>query len=241
MNAPVEEHNGDRNLRYAEYVLGVLEADARAAVASEIATDAAAAAAVARWELRLLPLAELVPGEIPAAHVWARIASATQASSAERAGPPRHRIDTSLWRALAIGASALAAVLLVFVLLRPAPTLVSPSYLASTILSGNGSVGWTATLDRRRTRLIVVPGTPAPLPPGRALELWVIPAGARPVALGMIAPERPVTLVLSGTLLSQMGPTAQLAVSVEPPGGSPTGQPTGAVIGTGAIREVPAS
>ncbi len=69
MNEPIEEHNGDPNLRYAEYALGVLEADARDAVASEIATSAEAAAAVARWEIRLLPLAELIPEEPPAAHL----------------------------------------------------------------------------------------------------------------------------------------------------------------------------
>jgi anti-sigma-K factor RskA len=241
MNEPIEEHNGDPNLRYAEYALGVLEADARDAVASEIATSAEAAAAVARWEIRLLPLAELIPEEPPAAHLWTQIARATQASSTGRAGSPRLQSDASLWRALAVGASALAAALLVFVLLRPAPTLVSPSYLTSTILAGNGSVGWTATVDRRHARLIVVPGAPAPLPSGRSPELWVIPAGARPVALGMIAPERPITLVLNAAALAQVAPSAQLAVSVEPPAGSPTGQPTGAVIGIGTIREVPAS
>ena len=45
-------HNGDdrNNLRYAEYVLGVLDADARAAVAREIASSDEAATAVARWQ-----------------------------------------------------------------------------------------------------------------------------------------------------------------------------------------------
>ncbi|TAN00659.1 MAG: hypothetical protein EPN40_03600, partial [Rhodanobacteraceae bacterium] len=36
-------------------------------------------------------------------------------------------------------------------------------------------------------------------------------------------------------LVARLDPTAALAVSVEPPGGSPTGQPTGPVIAKGAI------
>jgi anti-sigma-K factor RskA len=241
MNTSVDEHDDDPDLRFGEYVLGVLDADARAAVAREIAASTEAAAAVARWELKLLPLANLIPEAAPAAHVWTRIAAATQTSAPSRAQTRGPQNNVSLWRAIAVGASALAAVLLVFVLLRPAPLLVSPSYLASTIQAGNGAVGWTATLDRRHARLIVVPGTPAPLPPARAPELWVIPAGGKPVALGMIARERPVTLMLNATLLAQVGPTAKLAVSVEPPSGSPTGQPTGAIIGIGAIQLVPGS
>ena len=55
----------------------------------------------------------------------------------------------------------------------------------------------------------------------------------------MIARDKPTTLALDPTLLAQLGPTAALAVSVEPIGGSPTGQPTGAVIAKGAISGAP--
>jgi hypothetical protein len=40
-------------------------------------------------------------------------------------------------------------------------------------------------------------------------------------------------------MLARLGPTAALAVSVEPVGGSPTGQPTGPVIAKGAIGAAP--
>jgi anti-sigma-K factor RskA len=46
---------------------------------------------------------------------------------------------------------------------------------------------------------------------------------------------------LNAELLSQLGPTAALAVSLEPPGGSPSGQPTGPVIAKGAISGAPAA
>ncbi|MET0935365.1 MAG: anti-sigma factor, partial [Luteibacter sp.] len=59
------------NLRYAEYVLGLLDADARAAVAREVETNAEAAAAVALWQRHLTPLAIEVTDVAPPAHVWA--------------------------------------------------------------------------------------------------------------------------------------------------------------------------
>jgi anti-sigma-K factor RskA len=237
MNAPAEGHNGDRDLRYAEYVLGVLDADERAAVAAEMVSSPETAARVRWWEHELLPLAELVSEVAPAEHVWTRIASATRSADAV---PKRSSLWSSLalWRYVAIGASAAAVALLFLVVLRP---VGGPAYWSSTIQQNNGSVGWTATLDRQRGRLIVVPGTPAALPPARAAELWLIPAGAKPLALGMIALDQPVTLMLGSGLLGQIAATAKLAVSVEPIGGSPTGQPTGAVIAIGAIQEVPAS
>jgi hypothetical protein len=69
MNTPAHDDPGE--LRYAEYVLGVLEADERAAVEREAASSAAASAAVAFWQRRLLPLAEVVPPESPPARLVA--------------------------------------------------------------------------------------------------------------------------------------------------------------------------
>ena len=54
-------------LRYAEYVLGVLDADSRAAVEREMTESEAAAAAVERWRRRLVPLAEEIAPESPPA------------------------------------------------------------------------------------------------------------------------------------------------------------------------------
>ena len=85
----------------------------------------------------------------------------------------------------------------------------------------------------------MVPAVPTAFEPGRAPELWLIPAGQKPISVGMIMPDKPTTLVLDAALLSQLGPTAALAVSVKPIGGSPTGQPTGPVIAKGAISTAP--
>jgi anti-sigma-K factor RskA len=236
--------DGNNSLRYAEYVLGVLDADARAEVAHEIATTDEAATAVALWQRRLMPLADTIAEVAPAPYVWARIHDALQLDAPARVQPSRTGLweNLQLWHWLGIGASVVAASLLVVVSLPhrvTAPTAVSAGYMAATIQQDNGATGWTATMDLQHARMVVVPATPVAFVQGRAPELWLIPAGQKPIAVGMIARDKPTTLALDPTLLAQLGPTAALAVSVEPIGGSPTGQPTGAVIAKGAISGAP--
>jgi anti-sigma-K factor RskA len=240
MNTPLED---GQNLRYAEYVLGVLDADMRAEVAREVAVSDEAATAVALWQRRLLPLADTIGEVTPAPYVWARIQDALQLEAPARVTPRTGFWDNlQLWRWLGIGATAVAAALLVVVSLprpTPVPAVANAGYMASTIQQDNGSAGWTATMDLEHARMVVVPATPVAFEQGRAPELWLIPAGGKPISVGMIDREKPTTLALDPALLAQLGPTAVLAVSVEPIGGSPTGQPTGAVIGKGAIGAAP--
>ncbi|MDE2497535.1 MAG: anti-sigma factor [Xanthomonadaceae bacterium] len=243
MNTPLDHEPED--LRYAEYVLGVLDADARAAVEREMATDPRAAAEVERWQRSLLPLAEDIPDAIPSHHVWTRIQ--------DRIGPAQvptrathvreHRSwwnSLTLWRGFAFGAGVVAAACIVALIVLPRTRMAQPvapalAYMASTITQTDGQVGWTATMDIAHARMIVVPTKPQTLPTGRAPELWLIPAGQKPIAVGMIDTSAPTMIALDKTLIVRIGPTAALAVSVEPQGGSPTGQPTGPVIGKGSI------
>ena len=245
MNTPADQDNSQ--LRYAEYVLGVLDADARAAVAHEIETSSAAAVAVDLWQRRLLPLTDSIPEVAPAPYVWARIHDALQLAAPARAAQPSRRglwNNLPLWHWLGLGASALAVALLVVVVLpRTNPHVPVQAeglaYMASTIQQDNGTTGWTATMDLQHARMVVVPATPVALAQGRAPELWLIPAGGKPISVGMIARDKPTTIALDPAMLARLGPTAALAVSVEPPGGSPTGQPTGPVIAKGAIGAAP--
>ncbi|RCS30465.1 anti-sigma factor [Rhodanobacter denitrificans] len=244
MNTPIDD--GNHNLRYAEYVLGVLDADTRAEVAREVLASDEAATAVALWQRRLIPLAETVGDVAPAPYVWARIHDALQLDAPARAplAQPRRGLwnNLALWHWLGIGASAVAVALLVVVSLPrpvPAPKVAGIAYMASTIQQDNGTTGWTATMDLQHARMVVVPATPVAFAQGRAPELWLIPAGQKPISVGMIARDKPTTIALDPALLARLGPTAALAVSVEPIGGSPTGQPTGAVIAKGAIGAAP--
>jgi anti-sigma-K factor RskA len=236
MSTPLDDNP---ELRYAEYVLGVLDPGARADVEREIASHEAAAAAVDLWRRLLLPLAEEVAPREPPPHVWPRIRRALQLDALAREQPrdePRGiRESLRFWQRLSLATSALAAACIVALLVivrHPAPAV---PYMASTLTQTDGRIGWTATMDIEKARLIIVPAAPARFATGRAPELWLIAKGETPIAVGIISPDRPVTLTLGPALRSRLGPAAVLAVSVEPAGGSPTGQPTGPVIAEGAI------
>ena len=54
-------------------------------------------------------------------------------------------------------------------------------------------------------------------------------------SLGLIDPERPVKVTIPPNLLPHVSADSVLAVSLEPAGGSPTGQPTGPVIANGKL------
>ena len=67
-------------------------------------------------------------------------------------------------------------------------------------------------------------------PPGKSYELWMLPVGGKPVSLGLLPAAGRVELVLHDELPGRLLTAAGMAVSLEPEGGSPTGQPTGPVI-----------
>jgi anti-sigma-K factor RskA len=78
----------------------------------------------------------------------------------------------------------------------------------------------------------------AETPSGRSLELWYIGVDRQARSLGTLDdPNRAITLP---AVAQQAGPVegATLAVTVEPPGGSPTGTATGPIVYSGRlIRE----
>lgn len=244
MNAPIG--NEETELRYAEYALGVLDEAERAAVAEEMRRSPLAAQAVERWQRLLGPMANAVTDVVPPAGVWARIhdalgrdlQSARTLAVRERPGRrPNVWNSLSWWRNAAVVAGiAAVALLLIIVAPRRAPTPAPQPYLTATLQQNNGATGWTVTVDVSGARAILVPATPLALPAGRAPELWLIPPGGRPQPVGMISRDAPITLPLDAALLSQLSRAGTFAVSVEPPGGSPTGQPTGPVIAQGAVR-----
>ena len=73
---------------------------------------------------------------------------------------------------------------------------------------------------------------------GNDHELWVIPAGGKPLSLGLLRSGAPQRLVLPMRLAPYFRDRSTLAVSVEPVGGSKTGQPTGPVIAAGELSSI---
>lgn len=68
------------------------------------------------------------------------------------------------------------------------------------------------------------------LPADRSFELWLIPSGQKTQSLGLIQASGMTRIALAAERLSAV---PMLAVSLEPKGGSPTGQPTEPVMFSG--------
>jgi anti-sigma-K factor RskA len=78
-------------------------------------------------------------------------------------------------------------------------------------------------------RVTLIPLALAPIPQGRALQVWTKPTpAAAPVAIGLMDQVR--TIRLDTRTLSPAQLNQHFAVSLEPAGGSPTGLPTGPVL-----------
>ena len=74
--------------------------------------------------------------------------------------------------------------------------------------------------------------------PTRVPELWLIPADGKPRSVGLLRADQTVTLTLPAEFAAFAKGDAVLAVSLEPPGGSTTGLPTGPVIATGKLTSL---
>ena len=90
------------------------------------------------------------------------------------------------------------------------------------------------TAGRNSSDLWVKSLDPAIHVAGKSLELWALPAGQAPKSLGLVAAADKVTAIkLAAAADRSLGDVPALAVSLEPPGGSPTGAPTGPVLFSG--------
>ncbi len=222
-------------LTAAEYVLGVLGADDRKAAQQRLAHDQAFAAEVAFWEERLGVFADVVVPVAPPDRAWSRIARALRLPDPSK---PQESLWQSLvfWRSFALGSAALAVIAigaLTFIEITPAPR----NPLLATLGTSAGQPTFVAAVSAGGTSMTVVPAALLTQDP-RAMELWLIPAGDKPHSLGLISPGQPVRINVPRELTARLTPDAALAVSMEPPGGSPTGQPTGPVIATGKLASL---
>ena len=211
----------ERDARAAEYVLGTLDARESDAIRAELSRDAELAANVAAWEKRLAPLLVLAGPEAPPPALWERIARTLETAVP---APRKWRFP---WPAYGLGASALAAGLAAFMVLRPAP----PAPLMTVLLSSQDQPAWLVESARGEIRLAAL--NPRGIEAGRVMQLWALPRGATaPTSLGIV-PEGGRFSVTPRTIRPEPG--MLIEITLEPPGGSPTGRPTGPILFIGRL------
>jgi anti-sigma-K factor RskA len=208
----------------AEYVLGVLDGDDRATAERRIARERGFAALVEAWQMKLVPWADDIAPVQPPLDVWNRINAALPAERRESLWS-----SVMLWRWLTAGAGALALASLfaLFVVInRPAQ---APLMAA---IDGGGHHHFVATVDRGT--IAVVPAAYT-ADPSRVPQLWLIPPDGKPRSLGVVRADAATTIAIPANLRPFATGQATLAISLEPPGGSTTGAPTGPVIAQGKL------
>lgn len=233
------------DLTAAEYVVGLLDSDGRQAAQARLTVDPAFGREVAWWEARLTPLADTIPPTPPSPALWDRIAALIEPRDAD--GLWR---NLGFWRAIsaasiaaALGFGVVVAALLARAPVAPPAPITPPGAPAAPTLVATINAPVTdkpvlvATLDRATRRLILTP-VGLKVGAGRSAELWVIPEGGKARSLGVIDARGAASVPMPADL-DQPAPTAKLAVTDEPPGGSPTGVATGPIVAVGGFAALP--
>jgi len=217
----------ERDAVAGEYVLGVLDDEQATEIRNALATDRELRAAVTFWENKLHPLSALATPANPPAEIW----DAVEARISPPARTPRPSVAPWRWTTGAF--AAIAAALLLYVAVTPREPLQSAAPMVAVLQSSQTqSAGWVAVLGPGGLRLSKL--TRQAPPQAHAYELWgIAPHTTRPVPLGVIPASGEMRLA---ELPQGVGAGATLAISIEPPGGSPTGHPTGPVVYTGVLR-----
>ncbi len=236
----------DRIVAAGEYVLGTLDARARAEVDARLATDEALNEEVYRWQDRLVALASHAGSAEPDPASWNAIAERLQPSddASARAAPParlpdatRPAANDSLWRrlrrwqvagGLGIAASVVLAALLLLRQSAPEPV----RYLTLLQAPDTQRTGWIVEATAGDRIRLVALGPIEPVPAGKSLQFWTKPQGADdPTSLGLVRPGASIELPAARS--PSIGEQQLFELTLEPEAGSPTGKPTGPILFVG--------
>ncbi|WP_217576510.1 anti-sigma factor [Mesorhizobium sp. GbtcB19] len=231
------ERGGD-DLLAAEYVLGVLPADERQIASRRIDTETAFARLVDAWEVHFAPIAAAYAAVEPQASVKVAIDRRLFASTASTSPAPGASLWTNLafWRGLAAAAIAALAVYVALPFVNP-PVTQPQTRLVASLAADNSPVKYLAVYDaaRHEVGLSLVSGERGA---GKDFELWMIEGKNAPVSMGVIPAGQTARMAVTPAVQQKLAQGAVLAVSLEPSGGSPTGQPTGPVVAAGDLKGI---
>ncbi|MGR4069327.1 anti-sigma factor [Billgrantia sp. C5P2] len=233
----------DLDMLAAEFVLGTLEADEREWVARRRQQDPDLDAMIVAWEARLAPLGEEVQPLAPGPELWARIERrVTEVEASPPGSDDRHKEQNAtaqiatLRRRLkhwqwSTGLATAAALVLGVILSDPFGQAPDEPPFVAVFQQDDQQPAFLLTVDLDSRQLHVQPVTAEPLSE-RSYQLWIKDdsLGPAPRSVGVLEDD----LTLDASALRDYSPEllkrATFGISIEPAGGSPTGQPTGPAI-----------
>jgi anti-sigma-K factor RskA len=233
----------------AEYVLGTMDASARAAFSARIARDPGLARAIDAWRMRLSPLADDIAPVAPPMHLWHRVRARAGIGIDTQASETDHWWDRiAFWRGLSMaGVATTAACVIALIALPRTPAtdvpaeahsaLPHPVRMVATMDDGKGRNTYVAAVDDDACTIVLMP-VDRKLTPGQVPQLWLVSRDGTPHSLGVGTDAPLQALTVPAALRPQLLEPSDIAVSMEPPGGSPTGRPTGFVVGKGQLTHL---
>lgn len=218
-----------------EYVLGVLSLPDRRVVEERMRHDRTFAAIVSRWETNLSAFNDEYEGVAPSRETFKQI-EARLFGEGEKSPSFSQGLWNSavFWRSLAFACIVVAVSAVIFAS-GVVPQPEGPTPLVAELSGENNAINLHAAYETQSGRLKIVP-VAAGKPEEKSLELWLLQGSGMPKSLGIFQPGAGGELVIPAELRGGIADGATLAVSLEPFGGSPTGQATGPVIASGKVR-----
>ncbi|MBK5537608.1 anti-sigma factor [Pseudomonas sp. TH05] len=208
----------------ADYSIGLMQGAARRRFEQWLLDDAALRAEVAQWQEHLASLTHTLPEQDVPERVWQAIQARIEPQRLHV--PPKQPLWMRL-RLVVAACAVLASLYIGFIYqsdsVRYSATLLSASQQPALQIQAHGQY------------LQVDPLALATVGLDRSLELWAIPADGKPISLGVVPVGGKGRINLSQAQRDLLGTPIALAVSLEPHGGSPTGQPTGPVLYQGPL------
>ncbi len=228
----------ERELLAAEYVLGTLTAAERADAVFRLRTDPDLKRAVEAWEMRLSPLNETAAPVDPPAELEAVLSRRIAELTKNRGEVAQLHRQLRGWQTFSLISGAAAAALAAFIALRPpvpgVPPAPSSQYVAVLQTEGPGPA-FVASVDLDRG-VISVRRVAAESQSGKSFELWAVGGGReKPQSLGVIEDALKIPAAKLGAVSATEVADTVFAISLEPEGGSPTGQATGPVLYVGKL------
>jgi anti-sigma-K factor RskA len=223
-----------------EYVLGTLQGRARQRFAQLVEQRGYLRNAVNQWEQRLDPLSTQITAQSPPNRVWRNISRELDLIYNQSG---RIRLigfwnNILLWRSTTFTAIVFLIVSLFYSWLPHTPSPRSPSYLA-VLKSNQDAPMFVATASFSPMQMKVMMMDESVMYPNKDLELWcVMKQSGETWSLGVLARKKETVFAMNQHEWQLMGDISSLTVSVEPMGGSPTGQPTGSKVYTGELMSL---
>ena len=236
----------ERDDMAADFVMGLLEPAEQAVAEKRIEADAAFAASVDAWRMRLADFDASAETVTPSAALWQRIATTTKKDVNSSLPGMRNAVlgatlwnNLGFWRATGLAGSAAA---MLFAVIAIGALTTSKELRRDLVALAQSKPVFVAVLVNDTTkeagavvnafangRVELIPLKDIDVPPGKTLQVWTLwdrAVGPKPIGLT----GKSATLQLNLDQLPETVSNQLFEITLEPEGGSPIGKPTGPIL-----------